>query len=75
MVLKTHIIKMNELKLLSNELSGRGDTYGVARGKSQLGTLWCGRLGSQRLTNLAKMASFIGKSGGTTTCMHMVMKM
>ena len=42
MVLKVHIIEMNELKLLSNELSGEGDAYGVAWGKSQLGTLWCG---------------------------------
>ena len=51
MVLKTHIIKISELKLQSNELSGGGDTYGIAWGKSKLGTLWCGRLGSQRLTD------------------------
>ena len=50
MVLKTHIIKISELKLQSNKLSGRGDAYGVAWGKSQLGTLQCGQLGSQRLT-------------------------
>ena len=43
---------MNELKLLSNMLFGGGDTYGIAKGKSQLGTLQCGRLGSQRLTDL-----------------------
>ena len=30
MVLKTYIIEMIELKLLSNMLSGRGNTYGVA---------------------------------------------
>ena len=29
-VLKTHIIDMNELKLLSNRLSGRGDAYSIA---------------------------------------------
>ena len=51
MVLKMHIILISELKLQSNELSGRGDAYGVAWGKSQLGTLRCGRLGSQRLTD------------------------
>ena len=50
-VLKTHIIKISELKLRSNELSGGGDAYGIAWGKSQLGTLQCGRLGSQRLTD------------------------
>ena len=49
-VLKMHIIKKSELKLGSNELSGGGDTYGVAWGKSQLGTLRCGQLRSQRLT-------------------------
>ena len=41
-VLKMHITKISELKLGSNELSGRGDAYGVAWGKSHLGTLWCG---------------------------------
>ena len=51
MVLKMHIIEMSELKLLSNKLSSRGDAYGIAWGKSQLGTLQCGRLGSQRLTD------------------------
>ena len=50
-VLKTHIIKMSELKLLSNRLFGGEDAYGIARGKSQLGTLRCGQLGSQRLTD------------------------
>ena len=50
-VLKTHITKISELKLWSNELSGRGDAYGIAWGKSQLGTLQCGRLESQRLTD------------------------
>ena len=29
----------------------RGDAYGEARGKSQLGTLRCGRLESQGLTD------------------------
>ena len=51
MVLKTHIIEISELKLRSNELSGGGDAYGIAWGKSQLGTLWCGQLRSQRLTD------------------------
>ena len=50
-VLKTHIIEISELKLQSNELSGGGDTYGIAWEKSQLGTLQCGQLGSQRLTH------------------------
>ena len=50
-VLKMHIIKISELKLRSNKLSSGGDAYGVAWGKSQLGTLQCGRLGSQRLTD------------------------
>ena len=50
MVLKMHIIEISELKLWSKELSGGGNAYGVAWGKSQLGTLQCGRLGSQRLT-------------------------
>ena len=50
-VLKTHIIEISELKLQSNELSGGGDAYGVAWGKSQLGTLRCGQLGNQRLTD------------------------
>ena len=54
---------ISELKLQCNELSGWGDAYGVARGKSQLGTLWCGRLESQRLTDWAKTAPFIGGSG------------
>ena len=49
--LKMHIIEISELKLQSNKLSGWGDAYGVAWGKSQLGTLWCGRLRSQRLTD------------------------
>ena len=43
--------QISELKLRCNELSGRGDAYGIARGKSQLGTLQCGRLESQRLTD------------------------
>ena len=33
---------ISELKLWCNKLSGGGDTYGVAWGKSQLGTLQCG---------------------------------
>ena len=57
MVLKTHIIKISELKLWSHELSGGGDAYGVAWGKSQLGTLWCGWLRSLRLTD------WLGQSG------------
>ena len=75
MVLKTYIIKMSELKLRSNRWSGGGDAYSLARRESQLGTLQCGQLRSQRLTDLAKMASFIGKFGGTTTCMCVVTKM
>ena len=51
MVLKMHIMERNELKLLSNELSGGGDAYGIAKGRSQLGTLQCGGLQSQRLTD------------------------
>ena len=51
MVLKMHIIEISELKLRSNKLSGRGDTYSVAWGKLQLGTLRCGWLRSQRLTD------------------------
>ena len=43
--------QISELKLRCNELSGGGDAYGIAWGKSQLGTLRCGRLGSQRLTD------------------------
>ena len=51
MVLKTCITKISELRLRSNKLSGGGNAYSIAWGKSQLGTLWCGRLGSQRLTD------------------------
>ena len=50
-VLKTCITKISELKLRSNELSSGGEAYGVGWGKSQLGTLRCGRLRSQRLTD------------------------
>ena len=57
MALKMHITKISELKLWSNELSGGSDAYSIAWGKSQLGTLWCGRLGSQRLSD------WLGQSG------------
>ena len=50
-ILKTHINEISELKLRSNELSGGVNAYGVAWGKSQLGTLQCGQLRSQRLTD------------------------
>ena len=33
MVLKMHIMEMNELKLLSNELSGRGERIWHSQGK------------------------------------------
>ena len=75
-VLKMHITKISELKLWCNKLSGGGDAYGIAWGKSQLGTWQCGQLESQRLTDwLGQNGPFYRRVWGTVSCMRAVMKM
>ena len=66
---------ISELKLWCNELSGGGDAYGIARGKSQLGTLQCGWLEGQRLTDSLGQNGPFYKVWGTVLRMHEVTKM
>ena len=75
MVLKMHITKYSELKLQWNNLSGGGDAYSVAWGKSQLGTLRCGWFESQRLTAWLGQNSPFYRVGNSILRMHAVTKM
>ena len=67
--------QISELKLRCNELSSGGNTYSIAWGKSQLGTLQCGWLRSQRLTDWLGQNGPFYKVWGTILHMHVVTKM